>query len=118
MYVCLYVGVCVVYIFMNPRERGLTVTRLLVHALYVLCACVYVSKSQVSTCACRTKALLYVHADISTIMQDAKEVMDEFLATQTSPLDPDDPQASYLLQVCICIPYVCVSMLASHSSTA
>jgi hypothetical protein len=31
--------------------------------------------------------------------QDAKQVMDEFLVTQTSPLDPDDPQASYLLQV-------------------
>mmetsp|Transcript_3719 Transcript_3719/g.9358 ORF Transcript_3719/g.9358 Transcript_3719/m.9358 type:complete len:1094 (+) Transcript_3719:94-3375(+) len=31
-------------------------------------------------------------------INDAKEVMDQFLATQTSAMDPDDPQASYLLQ--------------------
>jgi len=29
---------------------------------------------------------------------DAKEVMDMFLATQNNAMDPDDPQASYLLQ--------------------
>ncbi|KAJ1481222.1 armadillo-type protein, partial [Baffinella frigidus] len=29
---------------------------------------------------------------------DAKEVMDQFFATQSTAMDPDDPQASYLLQ--------------------
>lgn len=31
-------------------------------------------------------------------INDAKEVMDQFQATQTSAMDPDDPQVSYLLQ--------------------
>jgi len=31
-------------------------------------------------------------------INDAKEVMDQFHATQTSAMDPDDPQVSYLLQ--------------------
>eukprot|EP00283_Hemiselmis_rufescens_P008937 CAMPEP_0173432074 /NCGR_PEP_ID=MMETSP1357-20121228/9999_1 /TAXON_ID=77926 /ORGANISM="Hemiselmis rufescens, Strain PCC563" /LENGTH=1081 /DNA_ID=CAMNT_0014396625 /DNA_START=122 /DNA_END=3364 /DNA_ORIENTATION=+ len=29
---------------------------------------------------------------------DARDVMDEFMATQSQAMDPDDPQASYLLQ--------------------
>uniref|UniRef100_A0A6U4TJI8 TOG domain-containing protein n=1 Tax=Hemiselmis andersenii TaxID=464988 RepID=A0A6U4TJI8_HEMAN len=29
---------------------------------------------------------------------DARDVMDEFMATQSQTMDPDDPQASYLLQ--------------------
>ena len=31
---------------------------------------------------------------------DAKEVMEILIKTQTSTLDPDDPQVSFLLQAC------------------
>jgi len=43
-------------------------------------------------------SLIGIAVGREVFLPDAKEVMDQFMATQTSALDPDDPQASYLLQ--------------------
>jgi len=43
-------------------------------------------------------SLIGIAVGREVFLPDAKEVMDQFLATQTAALDPDDPQASYLLQ--------------------
>jgi len=43
-------------------------------------------------------SLIGIAVGREVFINDAKEIMDQFHATQTSALDPDDPQVSYLLQ--------------------
>lgn len=43
-------------------------------------------------------SLIGIAVGRDVFINDAKEIMDQFHATQTSALDPDDPQVSYLLQ--------------------
>lgn len=43
-------------------------------------------------------SLIGIAVGRDVFINDAKEIMDQFHATQSSALDPDDPQVSYLLQ--------------------
>eukprot|EP00286_Rhodomonas_abbreviata_P029484 CAMPEP_0181305524 /NCGR_PEP_ID=MMETSP1101-20121128/9780_1 /TAXON_ID=46948 /ORGANISM="Rhodomonas abbreviata, Strain Caron Lab Isolate" /LENGTH=1099 /DNA_ID=CAMNT_0023411455 /DNA_START=102 /DNA_END=3401 /DNA_ORIENTATION=- len=43
-------------------------------------------------------SLIGIAVGREVFLADAKEIMDQFQATQSASLDPDDPQASYLLQ--------------------
>jgi len=43
-------------------------------------------------------SLIGIAVGRDVFINDAKEIMDQFHATQSAALDPDDPQVSYLLQ--------------------
>ena len=43
-------------------------------------------------------SLIGIAVGRDVFINDAKEIMDQFHATQVSAMDPDDPQVSYLLQ--------------------
>jgi len=44
-------------------------------------------------------SLIGIAVGKEVFIEDARAIMEEFMATQTGEMDPDDPQASYLLQV-------------------
>ena len=44
-------------------------------------------------------SLIGIAVGKEVFIDDARAIMEEFMATQTGEMDPDDPQASYLLQV-------------------
>jgi hypothetical protein len=43
-------------------------------------------------------SLIGIAVGRDVFINDAKEIMDQFHATQSAALDPDDPQVSYLLE--------------------
>eukprot|EP00960_Hanusia_phi_P047379 758377-Hanusia_phi.AAC.3 len=65
----------------------------------ILRNCVHKDQRMLRGKAMECISLIGIAVGKEVFIADAKEVIDQFLNTQTAALDPDDPQISYLLQV-------------------